>query len=252
MHIEADEARLIAEHRLGGDDRLTGVGLLHGGDLVAQRLERLDEFRIALLVVGFVRRVDRNKIGDERLARRLHVARIVPEMRIVAGLVSDEFADDDLPPAGRLAGRQHLFHPGIVIDAIHDDDLRIPEGLGGVDARLEQMRVLIGAAQDAGDRDMRPADLGGHVAVEVLRRDDPDGIGESRRGHERGGKAKRREARKDEELAHRVSDGSLERQAKCYVITVRNARPWSRQRRLYLVGFRYVQSHNRKFLRLRT
>ena len=88
-------------------------------------LSEVDELRVALLVIRLVRRVYGDKIGDERLARGLHGGRIVPEMRIVSGLVADQRPDQDLLASGRLMGRQQLLHPGIIIDAVDDDDLGV-------------------------------------------------------------------------------------------------------------------------------
>ena len=103
-------------------------------------------------------------------------------MRIVAGLAADQRADEDFLAARGLVGGQQLFHPGVVIDAVDDHDLGVGERLGGLGARLEQMRVLVGIGQDAGDGYVGAADLRGEVAIEVLRGDDLDGIGESGRG----------------------------------------------------------------------
>ena len=64
-------------------------------------------------------------------------------MRIVASLVADELPDDDLLAAGGLVGAQQLLHPRIVVDAVDDDDLGVGERLGGVGARLEQVRILV-------------------------------------------------------------------------------------------------------------
>ena len=74
-------------------------------------------------------------------------------------------------------GGEQLCHPRIVVDAVDDDDLRLGERLGGRGAGFEQMGVVVGAGEDAGHRHVGAADLGGDVAVEVLRRDDFDGTG---------------------------------------------------------------------------
>ena len=102
-------------------------------------------------------------------------------MRIVARLAADERADHDRLAARRLVGGEQLLHPGIVVDAVDDDDLGVGQRLGGLGARLEQMRVLVGIGQDAGDGDIGAADLGGDVALEILGGDDLHGIGESGR-----------------------------------------------------------------------
>ena len=160
VDLQADQPRLIAEHRLGGGDRLARIFLAHFGDLGVQRFQRVEELRLALLIIRLVGRVDGGEIGGQRLGRRLHVGRIVPEMRIVAGLAADQRADDDFLAARRLVGAEQLLHPGIVVDAVDDDDLGVGERLGGLGARLEQMRILVGIGQDAGHRDIRAADLG--------------------------------------------------------------------------------------------
>ena len=107
-------------------------------------------------------------------------------MRIVAGLAADELRDDDLLAAGGLVGAEQLLHPGVIVDAVDDDDLRVGERLRGLGARLEQMRVLVRIAEDARHGDGVAADLAGDVAVEVLGGDDLHRVGERWRGDERG------------------------------------------------------------------
>ncbi len=98
-------------------------------------------------------------------------------MRIVARLFVRERRDHDLAAAGRLVGGKQLLHPWIIIDAVDNDDLGGGEGLGGRGARFEKMRILVRIREDAGHRDIRPADLGRDVAVEILRGHDLDRIG---------------------------------------------------------------------------
>ena len=47
-----------SRNRLRGGDRLAGIGLAHRGDLVVEGLQRFKEFRLALLVIRLMRRVD--------------------------------------------------------------------------------------------------------------------------------------------------------------------------------------------------
>jgi hypothetical protein len=74
----------------------------------------------------------------------------------------------------RLRGREQLRHPRVVVDAVVDHDPRGRDGARDRWAGLEQMRVLVRIAEDAGHAHVGAADLAGDVAVEVLGRDDRD------------------------------------------------------------------------------
>ncbi len=71
--------------------------------------------------------------------------------------------------------------------------------LGGLGARLEQMRVLVGIGEDRGDGDIGAADLRGDVAPEILAGDDFYGIRERGRG-EAGGEGARTEKAYNERM----------------------------------------------------
>ena len=90
-------------------------------------------------------------------------------MRIVAGLsVHEVGGNDDL--AVRLRRRaQQLLHPGVVVGAVHDGDLRARDLPHDARRGLEQMRVLIGVVHDADDVDMGTPDLVRDIAIEILR-----------------------------------------------------------------------------------
>ena len=142
-------------------------------------------------------------------------------MGIVAWLVADQGADQDFLASGRLMGAEQLLHPGIIIDAIDDDDLGVRQSLRRIRARLEQMRIVVWIAENARHRDVRAADLGREVAIEILRRDDLDRIRES-------GRAKRANGYRSEDMKladHRTASplwlsGAALRPDVCYVITV--------------------------------
>ena len=95
VDLQADQARLIAEHRLGRRDGQAGISLAHFGELGVQGFQRGEELRLALLIIGLVRGVDGDEIRGQRLGGGLDIGRLVPEMRIVAGLAADQRADDD-------------------------------------------------------------------------------------------------------------------------------------------------------------
>ena len=90
------------------------------------------------------------------------------------------------PGLGR--GLEQLIHPWVVVGAIEDNDLRAGNLLDDARRGLEQMRVLVGIAHDARDRDIVTADLACDVAIEILRRHDVDlavgGAGARRRGED--------------------------------------------------------------------
>ena len=181
VDLEADQPRLIPEHGLRSSDRLAGVGFAHRGDLVVERLQRIEVLRIALFIVRLVRGVDGDEVGDERLAGGLHIGRIVPEVRIVARFVANQRADHDLLAPRRLVGAEQLLHPGVVVDAVDDDHLGVGERLRRLGARLEEMRVVVGVRENARHRDIVAADLCRKVAVEVFGRHDLHRVGQSRR-----------------------------------------------------------------------
>ena len=128
--------------------------------------EGLQPRRVIVLVGG----IGRGERGGERVGDRRHGRRIVPKVRIVAGLLVHEVGGDDHDAAGPGRHREQLFHPRIVVGAVVDDDLRGGDLADDGGRGLEQMRVLVGIAQDAGDRDPVAADLLRDVAVKILRR----------------------------------------------------------------------------------
>jgi len=76
--------------------------------------------------------------------------------------------------AGAAGGAEQPGHPWVVIGAVVHHDARILERAGGLRAGLEEVRVLVGVAEDTRHADVRAADLLGDVAVEILGRDDLD------------------------------------------------------------------------------
>ena len=83
---------------------------------------------------------------------------------------------------GALWALEQLFHPRIVIDAVDDDDFGVAQRLRRLWACLEKVRVVVRIGEDAGHDDVRAADLGGEVAIEILRRDHFHRIGQRGRG----------------------------------------------------------------------
>ena len=69
---------------------------------------------------------------------------------------------------------QQLLHPGVVVGAVENRDLRAGDLAHDARRGLEQMRVLVGIVHDADDRDPVAADLAGDVAIEILRRHHSD------------------------------------------------------------------------------
>ncbi|EAY63849.1 Periplasmic solute binding protein [Burkholderia cenocepacia PC184] len=183
-HVEADRVRHIAEHGLGGRHGHALVLRAQCGDLVVDGLQRCDELLQVRLVFGLVRRVGAAQLGRDRACGRRHRRRVVPQVRVVAGLLADEIGDDDRRALRLFRRAEQFAHPRIVVGAVVDHDLRVLERAGRLRARFEQVRVLIGIAEDAGDRDVAAADLRRDVAVEILRGDDVDGRG--LRDHRRG------------------------------------------------------------------
>ena len=128
--------------------------------------EGLEPRRVIVLVGG----IGRGERGGERRGDRRHCRRIVPKVRIVPGLLVHEVGGDDHDASGPGRHLEQLFHPWVVVGAVVDDDLGRSDLAHDGGRDLEQMRVLVGIAQDAGDRDPVTADLLRNVAVKILRR----------------------------------------------------------------------------------
>ena len=193
----------VAEHRLGCRDGGAGIFAANCGDLVVQRLERGEEGfkpRRVIVRVGGIGRAERR---GQRLGDRRHRRRIVPKVRIVAGLLVHEIGGDDHNAPGLRRHLEQPFHPRVVVGAVVDDHLRRGDLADDGRRGLEQMRVLVGIAQDAGDRNLVAADLLRHVAVEILRRHDRDFAA---------GRAGAGEGRKCDQQRRDESDGRLHRQ----------------------------------------
>src|SRR5579872_81690 len=113
-------------------------------------------------------RISLRKICREMLRKREHRLRVVPDVRIVAGFLTSEVADDDRNAAGVARRPEQLVDPWVVVDSVVDDDLRAGDGTRDGRADFEEMRVLIRIVKHARHRDVLTADLLRDVAVEVL------------------------------------------------------------------------------------
>ena len=103
-HLEADRVRHIAEDRLGRGHGHALVVRVEHRDAVVDRLQRREERREARVVVALVRGIGLHEIAAHGFRDGRHRGRVVPEMRIVAGLPADELRHDD---------RRALRHPSI-------------------------------------------------------------------------------------------------------------------------------------------
>ena len=183
QHGQVQRCCHIAKDRFGCRDGGSGIFAANFGDLVVHRLERGEEGfkpRRVIVGVGGIGRAERRR---QRLGDRRHGRRIVPEVRIVAGLLVHEIRGDDRDPPGLRRHLEQSLHPRVVVGAVVDDQLGRGDFADDGRRGLEQMRVLVGIAQDAGDRNLVAADLLRHVAVEILRRHDRDfAVGGARAG----------------------------------------------------------------------
>ena len=105
--------------------------------------------RRRLLVLVAVRRVALRQFRGQRRGKGRHRRRVVPEVRVGAGLPVHEVRHDDDAAAGRPRGGQQLRHPGIVVGAVAHRDRGVRQKTCHGRAGLEQMRVLVRIAQDA-------------------------------------------------------------------------------------------------------
>src|SRR6516164_10007347 len=115
-------------------------------------------------------RIRLNELCGQRFSNRWHSWRVVPEMRVFAGLFMDEIGGNDYDtPRLRRCGEQ-LRHPWVVISTVVNDDLCRRQLTRNSRRDFEQVRVLIGIAQDADHFDSGAADLVSDVPVEILGR----------------------------------------------------------------------------------
>ena len=173
-HLQLQRIGHVAENRFGCRDRVAGIFAAKSGNLLIQRVQRSEECFQPCRVIVLVDGIGRDEGRSERLRDRRHRRGIVPKVRIVPGFTVHEAGGGDCRAPSARRHLQQFLDPGVVIGAVVDDDLRggdLPDD-GGRD--LEQMRVLVGIAQDAHDRNPVAADLSRNVAVEILRRDDRD------------------------------------------------------------------------------
>ena len=209
-HPEPERGRHVAEHRLGGGDG-------GAGEPCAQRRRSSPPSAAArrgmccrrCSIVCPVRRIALGERCGQRAGIGRHRRRIVPEMRVVAGLPVHEVGHDDDLAVRRSRGGEQLRHPGIVVGAVVDHDGGGRQEAGDGRARLEQMRVLVGIAEDAGDAGVGAGELLRHVAVEILCSHDAEPRG-SRLCRGRAGQ-QRRDCQQQAELRHVVtSSGARE------------------------------------------
>ena len=117
--------------------------------------------------------VDRSEVRGDRRHNPADVRRIVPPVRVVAVLQSEQAAHGEHGGLVRVGGKQ-LRRPRVVADAVHNDQLRRGDRPSVGRRRLVGVRVGVRVRDDALDVDVAPAHLGGDAPPEVLGRDDPD------------------------------------------------------------------------------
>ena len=122
--LHAERVEQVAEDRLGRRDGRAGQALAELADLRLDRLHRFFELREPLLVSGLVGGIFAHQRVGKRLGQRRHRRRVVPNMRVVAGLLPDQIGDDDRLAIGRAGGREEFLHPRVIVDAVVDDDAR--------------------------------------------------------------------------------------------------------------------------------
>jgi hypothetical protein len=134
-------------------------------------------------------------------------------MRIVAGRLVHELRHLDRLAAGDRRRGEQLFHPGVVVRAVEDDDRRAGDRSRRRCAHLEEMRVLIGVAENADHGHLGAAELLGDIAIEILRCDNAQRRRLGRSKAERQGKQDRGDR------AHRGRSGRLF--SLCYIVAER-------------------------------
>ncbi len=84
----------------------------------------------------------------------MHVGRVVPAVRIAAVRHLDDVADIDQLEVCRAVGGEQLAHPGVVADAVLDDDVGVRDVARVGRARVVVVRVGVGIRDDALDVDL--------------------------------------------------------------------------------------------------
>ncbi len=176
-HRQAKRDRHVAKDRLGRGDGLPADMLAERRDQRIDRGEGMQKRVPPLRVFRRMGRIGRRQRRRERSRIGRHRGRVVPDVRVVAGLVASQVGDRNRDAGRPWARGQQAIHPGVIIHAILDHDRGGGNRACDRRARLEQMRVLVGIAQDALDRRIRPGNLGGDVAVEIFGRNDPQLVG---------------------------------------------------------------------------
>ena len=173
-HLQLQRIRHIVEYRLGRRHRNAGILAADARDFFVKRSERGEEGLEPGSVVIGVCRIGRAQSRRKRGGDRGHGRRVIPKMRIVARLSVQEVSRNDRATVGLRRCGEELLHPRIVVGTVVNDDLCAGDLADDGRRDLEQVRVLVGIAHDAGDGNLLAADLPSHVAVKILRCHDRD------------------------------------------------------------------------------
>ena len=87
VHFQTERGGHVAEYRLGRRHRRARIFAADGRDLFVERCERGEKGFEPRRIFVLVRRIGRGKRCGERAGHGRHGARVVPEVRIVAGLL---------------------------------------------------------------------------------------------------------------------------------------------------------------------
>jgi hypothetical protein len=119
-HHQAERLRHVAEDRFGRGDRRPAVLRPDRADRVVNRGKRGEEGRQAVPIRVLVRGIAaRKRVCDLRCHGR-HRRRVVPEMRIVAGLPVQALSRNNDAPLRRGRRGQQLVHPRVVVRAVEN------------------------------------------------------------------------------------------------------------------------------------
>ncbi len=163
----------VARHRLRVRDGRPVEARANRRDLAPEPLERAVEAGDTAAVGGCVTRVCALERGADGTGDAPEPRHVVPEVRV--GVLAADAEDvrhrhDDAALAWRRV--LQLRHEGVVAEPVLEHDPRAGDGEAVRRPWLEEVGVGVRAREDRRDSDVRAADLGGDVPVDVLGRHD--------------------------------------------------------------------------------
>ena len=168
QHLQSHGRGQVAGHRLRAGDRRTAVLALDLGDPRCQGRKRTEVGGEVGLEDRFGGRLDLLERVCDGSGDFGHSLGVVPDMGITPVGQAEQLLDVDRGAVGTRRGGEQSIHEGVVAEPVRDHEAGVGDGLGILWAALVSVRVDVGVAQQARDRDTVATDSGDQVAVEVL------------------------------------------------------------------------------------